>query len=261
MSASIALDIATSFRRPDPGQLLIEKRKSAMIRQLLANGLGVKCHTDPVQFREFFRQAEGYDPASPLDVAFVDLDPSKFFCVQILDPKHRPIGICCGRVIDAQWYRGGLQSWLRRQRLFADRSPPLWAPDIIVEGEASRMQGRLGYVGGGWINPSWRNRGLIGFAVQLVHAQLVGHYRCDHLIGFVRPKLRGLALSEEGYGFRHETRAVSPYFAGTGYGEEMYFVYASRIEVMQRFSSTRGPQYHDYMPPGHEKSGQMRIVS
>jgi len=249
---------------PVTADILINNHVASMIRHLLAAGFGVKCHTDPLQFRDFFRRVEGFDPASPLDAAFVELEPAKFFCVQILDPDRHPIAICCGRVIDAPWYRGGLQAWLRRQRIFADKAPPLWAPDIVVDGPAAKMHGRLGYVGGGWVmparpasgddpgHPGWRRRGLIGFAVQLVHAHLVGQLRCDHLIGFVRPYHRALSLSREGYGFHHEVRAAAPYFPGTGYDEELFFVHIGRDEVIARFARGEGPQYHSPLPPLRE---------
>jgi hypothetical protein len=264
MTIATAIGVPFLASARNGANLVIASQVSTMIGHLLAAGFGVKCHTDAHEFRDFFRQVEGFDPASPLDAAFATLPPEKFFCVQILDADRRVIAMCCGRVIDAPRYRGGLQAWLRRQRIFSDRSLPLWAPDIVIDGTAARMHGRLGYVGGGWVmpprsargdepgHPGWRRRGLIGFCVQLVHAHLAGQLGCDHLIGFVRPHHRALALSREGYGFAHEVRATAPYFPGTGYGEELYFVHISRHEVVARFARGEGPQYHGPSLPMHE---------
>lgn len=269
MTIATAINIPLLSSTRNGSDLVIANQVSSMIAQLLAAGFGVKCHTDAYQFRDFFRRVEGFDPASPLDAAFADLAPAAFFCVQILDGDRHVIAMCCGRVIDAPRYRGGLQSWLRGQRIFCDRALPLWAPDISVAGPAARMHGRLGYVGGGWVmpprppqgddpgHPGWRRRGLIGFAVQLVHAHLAGQLRCDHLIGFVRPHHRALALSREGYGFAHEAEATAPYFPGTGYGEQLYFVHISRDEVVARFARGEGPQYHSPLPLKREPEPAM----
>ena len=273
MTIATAIGIPFRSSAQTGANLVIANQVATMIRQLLAAGFGVKCHTDAHEFRDFFRRVEGFDPASPLDAAFATLPPEKFFCVQILDGDRHVIAICCGRVIDAPLYRGGLQAWLRQQRIFADRSLPLWAPDITIEGPAARMHGRLGYVGGGWVmpprpasgtdpgHPGWRRRGLIGFAVQLVHAHLAGQLHCDHLIGFVRPHHRALGLSREGYGFAHEARAAAPYFPGTGYGEELYFVHIGRDEVVARFARGEGPQYHAPLPPERELYPAMMKIS
>lgn len=264
MTIATAIGIPFLASARNGADLVIASQVSTMIRHLLAAGFGVKCHTDAHEFRDFFRKVEGFDPASPLDAAFATLTPQNFFCVQILDADRHVIAMCCGRVIEAPRYRGGLQAWLRQQRIFADRALPLWAPDIAIDGPAARMHGRLGYVGGGWVmpprpprgddpgHPGWRRRGLIGFAVQLVHAHLAGQLRCDHLIGFVRPHHRALALSREGYGFAHEALAAAPYFPGTGYDEELYFVHISRDEVVARFARGEGPQYHSPLLPIRE---------
>lgn len=269
MTIATAIGIPVLMSARSGAGLVIDSQVSTMIRHLLAAGFGVKCHTDAHEFRDFFRSVEGFDPASPLDAAFAKLTPQTFFCVQILDGDRHVIAMCCGRVVDAPRYRGGLQAWLRQQRIFSDRARALWAPDIVIDGPASQMHGRLGYVGGGWVmpprpprgedpgHPGWRRRGLIGFAVQLVHAHLAGQLRCDHLIGFVRPHHRALALSHEGYGFAHEVKATAPYFPGTGYDEDLYFVHISRDEVVARFARGEGPQYHTPLPPLRETDGAM----
>lgn len=210
----------------------------AMIGALNDAGLGIRLNADAPSFREFYCRMVGYEPASPLDTTFVRLDNRSFFWLQIQDAKHRPIGCAAGRLVLAPAWRGGLRRLLLSQSLFIDRGKPLWlsgrAPD-------TDLSGRLGYVGGGWIHPSWRRHGLIGIAIQLVHAYMALHYRTDHNFGFVRPNHIPLGLGDDGYAFASADDAFSAYCPGTGFDEPLHLVRVSRAQLEQRYA--RPPAY------------------
>jgi len=210
----------------------------AMISALNDAGLGIRLNADAPSFRDFYCRMVGYEPASPLDATFVRLDTRSFFWLQIQDAKHRPIGCAAGRLVLAPAWRGGLQRLLLNQSLFMDRGTPLWlsgrAPD-------TGLSGRLGYVGGGWIHPAWRRHGLIGIAIQLVHAYMALHYRTDHNFGFVRPNHIPLGLGEDGYAFASADDAFSAYCPGTGFDEPLHLVQVSRGQLAARYA--RPPAY------------------
>src|SRR3546814_11366852 len=97
MTIATAIGIPFLSSAKTGASLVISNQVATMIRQLLAAGFGVKCHTDAYQFRDFFRRVEGFDPASPLDAAFAELTPETFFCVQILAGDRNVIAMSIGR--------------------------------------------------------------------------------------------------------------------------------------------------------------------
>lgn len=240
----------------------------AMVGALTREGLGVRLNPDPQLYRDFARKMEGHDPASPLDTTFVKLNTRSFFWIHILDSHRDPIAACAARVIHAPAWRGGARRLLASQSIFVDRCPPLW-----VQGDAPEtdLAGRLGYIGGGWVEPAWRRRGLIGIAVQLAQAYLLEHHRIDHAIGFVRPRHIPLALSIDGYSFEQASDAFAPYCAGTGFAEPLHLVHISRDSLARRFSGPAQYSLRDdpgqipeipaipgRTPPLHEESASMR---
>lgn len=237
---------------------ILSARIQALMTDLLDLGFGVKLHSDPEAFARFFRQVEGFDPASPLDPAFCHLNSNNFFWVQILDAHRNTIAMCAGRMIDAPANQGGLVGILRNQRIFGDKAAQLWSPEIEIEGPAAELSGRLGYVGGGWVmpkrkprtngakdkgHPGWRDRGLIGFCVQLVQAHLLENFGANHLIGFVRPHHVDLALSKAGYSFHRTADLRAPYYTGTGFAEPLIFVYSTHADALEHLGGNQRPQF------------------
>lgn len=209
-----------------------------MVQALNVAGYGVRIHPDAGEFRRFITAADGHDPATPLDPCFSDLPRGVFFWVQILGADGKVVACCAARVIDAPRWRGGLRRLLADQSLFCRPGEALLAPEVAVP-EVS-LYGRLGYIGGGWVHPGHRRRGLIGFAVQLAQTHLLKRHRIAHVIGFVREKHLDLALAPDGYAFAAAVQAPMAYCAGTGFPEKLYLVHLSAERLRQR---TNGVPY------------------
>src|SRR5690606_27350236 len=147
----------------------------------------------------FIVAADGHDPATPLDPCFSDLPRGAFFWVQVLNGEGKPVAVCASRIIHAPRWRGGLRRLLADQSLFCRPGEALLAPSVSVP--EAILSGVLGYIGGGWVHPDHRKRGLIGLAVQLSQAHLLQRHRIAHASGFVREKQLDLALASDGYAF------------------------------------------------------------
>lgn len=217
----------------------IDRHIAAMVQTLNAGGFGVRLHPDAMEYRRFAVSADGHDPASPLDPCFADLPRGSFFWIQVLDGQSRPVAICAARALQAPRWRGGLAGMLRNQSLFSRPAETLIAP--MVEVPEANMTGCLGYIGGGWTQPEYRRKGLIGFAVRLAQMHLVKHHRIRHAVGFVREKHLDLALAADGYAFAGALQAFMPYCAGTGFPERLYLVHLSADRIRQRANAV--PNY------------------
>ena len=226
----------------------VDRHIGALVTALTSNGLGIRVNSDANSFRDFYCRMAGHEPASPLDATFVRLNDRSFFWLQIFDHHRNPIGCGAGRLVLAPAWRGGLRRVMAKQALFIDRCPPLLSTGTVPQ---TNLSGRLGYVGGGWIKPTWRRHGLIGIVIQLVHAYMIEHYRTDHNFGFVRPNHIPLALGEDGYAFAEVGEAFQAYCAGTGFDEPLHMVQASRAQLLQRYS----------LEPAYRLRGDMREVA
>lgn len=212
-----------------------EKHIAAMIGALRNAELGVRLHGDAEAFRAFALNHDGHEPASPLNHAYVQLDHRNFFWIQIIDAAQNPVAIAAARILNAPASAGGLDALIASQALFADRLPMLYTPPFFMP--PTGLCGRMGYLGGGWTDPAWRGRNLIGFAVQLATAHMVRHHGIDHAVGFVRPAHQRLAMSRSGYGFTRQWQTRTEYCAGTGHAEVLHLAAISRQELLERYAA------------------------
>lgn len=204
----------------------------AMVGALNEAGLGVRVHPDPNAFADFVRKVDGHDPVSALDPAFVRLDASNFFWIQIMKDMV-PVSIGATRLLHLPAWRGGLDRAFRDQSLFIDKTSPLTAP--AFEMETTGISGRYAYTGGYYTHPDYQGRGLIGFVSQLIQARAFDLWRIDHAGGFVRANHEQLALNPASYGFRKLVRTKVSYCAGTARPENLTFVWIDRADLDARY--------------------------
>lgn len=221
---------------------------AAMIEALNEVGLYARIHSGAEGFASFTRRAdvEGHDPASPLDPEYVDLDPSNFFWIQVMEAGLKPVAIGAARLIEAPARKGGLDRLLATQEIFSTRAPPLYAP--ALEMAPTGLAGLICYAGGYWVAPRYRRQGLIGSVSQLLLAYSYETWGIDAAGGFVRPRHYQMALDPGKYSFSRAIKTRTPYCVGTGAPEELIWVDITGDELANRYASEPA-----YSPPAESE--------
>ncbi|WP_374467369.1 hypothetical protein [Ferrovibrio sp.] len=207
-------------------------------------GYKVKLSGDHLEFREAISKIAGYSLTSPLDDRLVDL-AKQLLWIGIEDSKGRLVGIEAGRVVKAPVKAGGLNRILNDE-VFGRVLP------VITKLPSVNLAGRLGYLGGAWVEPKLRGNGIMSLAVQLTAAHLVRCYGVDSVFGFVRSHHVGLALAAKGYAFTSATVIDLMYLHGSSEAETLCMVWTDPGVLAERYA---GPAAYSLRPESVQSSG------
>lgn len=211
----------------------LDRHIAAMSAAFSAAGFTVQLLEDPEAYRTTVAGIEGYSLTSPLDSAFVDL-AGRFLWLKITDSTGAVVGIEVGRSVIAPRYRGGLKSLLLDRSFFGDRRQVL---PVLSQPPAVNLSGRLGYMGGAWISPAVRGRGLMSLTAKLTMAHLVRCFPIDHIFGLIRSHHIGLALNEQGYSFTSATELRWSYWGHSASPEALYMIWVDRAALLERYEA------------------------
>ncbi len=145
---------------------------------------------------------------SQLDVDFCALPPDRAFWIEGLDAAGRTVLTHAARLFD--WTRTDLESEGRALRIFYDE-PLLHArpgADLtLAQPMPTRVAGRVAYVGGLWIHPDFRGRGLARIMPRIGRAWTHVRWAPDFAFSHVVDHLLDAGLDGV-YGYPHRHRGL-----------------------------------------------------
>lgn len=220
----------------------LHRHIAAVAEAFAGAGLSVTMSNDADAYQHHVSTILDYNLSTPLDPAFTDLSPRRFLWARIAR-NGLTIAVEVCRVLDAPFWRGGIRRKLTDQSLFADRSSPL---PVITSPPGYNIAGRLAYLGGGWVMPEWRSRGVMSLAVKLCTLHAMRQHRLDHAFALIRANHVPLALAPDGYGFTAATEIPNAYWAGSAGPEHLFMVSVPRTTLLRRLTL---PPYYRMTTP------------
>ncbi|MFN3883286.1 MAG: hypothetical protein ACK4Q4_00830 [Rhodocyclaceae bacterium] len=214
-------------------QRQVDRHIAAMGAAFGAQGYKVQLNEDPQEYRRCVADIHGYSLTSPLDSAFVDVD-EHFLWLRVSDAAGQLVGVEVGRWLKAAAWHGGLNGLLLNGSFFGDRRRVL---PVLRQPPTVNLSGSLGYMGGAWISPDHRGRGLMSLIAKLTMAHLLRCFEIETIFGFIRQHHIGLALALDGYGFNSATELRWAYWAGSAAPESLYMIWIDRQALLERFEA------------------------
>lgn len=214
---------------------------AAIVDALKSGGFTAHISNDPAGYKACVAKLDGYTLTSPLDPAFVDI-ADQFLWLEIRDSHKRPACVEVGRYLWAPRLSGGLNRLLLSRRFFGTKQRVL---PVLSKPPAINLAGRLGYLGGGFVAPLYREHGLMSLAAQLTMAHLLRCFSVDHVFGLVRAHHVARSLRTKGYGFTSATMVHSAHWADAAAPETLFMVHADRAALVERLC---GPTDYALVP-------------
>jgi GNAT superfamily N-acetyltransferase len=208
----------------------VHRHIAAMARSFSAAGYSTMIGNDADAYRAHVADLVGYNVSTPLNSQFSTMHPSRFLWLRVSAPGGITVAVQCARLVLAPAWRGGLRRMLLSQQLFADRTAVL---PVISQAPGFNMAGRLVYLGGGWVHPDHRGKGIMSLAVRLTAAHALRLWNWDHCFALLRSNHLSLALQPTGYGFTAATQVPNAYWSGSAAPEDLFLVSSPQSAVLR----------------------------
>lgn len=208
----------------------LHRHIAAQVCSFKSAGLTATIGNDADAYRAHVASIVGYNISTPLNSQFSTMDPRRFLWLRVSAPGNITVGVQCARLVHAPAWRGGLRRMLLNQQLFADRSAVL---PVITQAPGFNLTGRLAYLGGGWVHPDHRGRGIMSLAVRLTAAHTLRLWDWDHCFALLRANHLSLALQPTGYGFTAATELPNAYWSGSAAPEDLFLVSSPKSAVLR----------------------------
>lgn len=210
--------VATDVRLID--QLPILHAPKALLRQVFERGeaavaergIRLRLHEDMASLRdrhrEFPAMAEDRPLPSQLDVAYCALPTGRAFWIEGTDAGGRTVLTHACRLFD--WPETDLEAEGLALRIFYDDPHRHGRPGVdltLASPMPVRVTGRVAYIGGLWVDPALRRRGLAGIVPRIGRAAAHARWAPDFGFSHVVDSLLDVGLGAV-YGYRNRHRGL-----------------------------------------------------
>ena len=169
--------------------------------QLCKLGLRLETHGDIEAWKALLASAPGVGPLSKtLDPAMNYIQPNAAFWLSLDTNDGEPIACVGARVLDTTDF---IQEYITTYLLFGDLKPRLELEPYQFEENPPTISGRVGYGGGSWVHPDWRNRDLSAVTSRLGRVFALRHLRVDYYTCFIHATTKRKSWSSETLGWPH----------------------------------------------------------
>lgn len=168
---------------------------------------------------------------SQLDIDYCALPPDRAFWIEGLDDNGRTVVTHAARLFD--WRRTDLEAEGRALRIFYDAPERHARPGedlTLAEPMPVRIAGRVAYVGGLWIHPEYRGRGLARIMPRVGRAVADLRWSPDWLFSHVVDRLLDAGMGQV-YGYRHRHRGLR-FRNRHGNASDISWVWMSEAELL-----------------------------
>lgn len=205
---------------------------AAAVAAVRARGVRLVLHDDMAGLRDRHRDdpvlAADRPLPSQLDVDFCALPPERAFWIEGLDDDGRLALTHAARLFE--WHGTDLEAEGRASRIFYDR-PQRPGGDLTLEQPMPvRVAGRVAYVGGLWIRPDLRGRGLGRIMPRVGRSWAYLRWQPDYLFSHVVDRLLDAGMQSV-YGYPHRHRGLR-YRTRHGRSFDVSWVWMSGQEML-----------------------------
>lgn len=194
---------------------------------LAGHGLALEVDGDLRRWAAHLRAAPDADGVNPsFDPAHSPIGAGDGFWVKLSDGAGRAVGCCAYRAIRTAAFIDLVHSG----RLWADPVPDAqrWPTGCSPSEGLPRLKGVVGHIGGLWVHPKYRGRGMVKLLIQPARAVALNRFPLtwETAVAFVgvvgRPQLWG------SYQFERTVLCHDGYFPPTGTDERIFLGYSTR---------------------------------
>ncbi len=149
------------------------------------NSMGLDCsvHTDFHEWAELLKSVPDGEPLSPtLDPDKNYIEPGAGFWISFNDPSGNIIACAGSRRLQTE---NLFLELVTTQLLFGDLEPRLSINPMELSDNPPEIKGRVGFAGGVWVHPTWRDKDLAALASKLGRTIGLTHLLVDFHVGLV----------------------------------------------------------------------------
>ena len=198
-------------------------------------GVRLVLHDEMASLRDRHREdallASDRPLPSQLDVDFCALPPERSFWIEGLDDSGRTVLTHAARLFE--WSDTDLEAEGRAMRIFYDRPAMHAQPGTdltLARPMPARVAGRVAYVGGLWVHPAFRGRGLARIMPRIGRAWAGARWAPDFVFSHVVDQLLDAGLDAV-YGYPHRHRGLR-FRNRYGRAFDVSWVWMSRLELL-----------------------------
>ena len=97
--------------------------------------------------------------------------------------------------------------------------------------ETQHVAGTLAYIGGAWVHPEFRRRGIAALLMAFSELHLIEHYNVDCAFGFIDDKAAEAGMGARAWRFHHHHHGVKVYWPKRG-EFPAWLVYNTRADML-----------------------------
>lgn len=211
-------------------ELALHRHIAALNGAFTEAGYRVTLGMGSASFRAATAGIPHYHLYSPLDDQIVAMDNDMLWVGIETAKAGKLVAVEAGRLIHAPAKQGGLNRILN-DRVFGRVLP------VVSRMPPVNLTGRLGYLGGAWVDPALRGQRIMSLAVKLTTAHLVRCFNVSTVFGFVRSPHLGQALEADGYGFTSAHTVDLMYLPGESAAVSLYLILTDTHVLRERWQS------------------------
>jgi ribosomal protein S18 acetylase RimI-like enzyme len=140
------------------------------------------------------------------------------------------------------WRKANLSELFADNRFFQERDSGFTVAFDCAE--TPHVDGTLAYVGGAWVHPDFRSRGIAAMLMAFAQLHLIEHYDADYTLGLIDDKAAQAGMGARAWRFHHHHSGISVHWPGLGTfpGWLIYNTRADMIQELRRFAATPIPE-------------------
>lgn len=217
--------------------------------QLLNLGLRLETHCDLDAWKALLESAPGVESLSkPLDPAVNYIQPNEAFWISLETVKGETIACVGARMVDTTDF---IEEFVTTYLLFGDLKPRLQLEPYGFVENPPTIYGRVGYGGGSWVHPDWRNLDLSGVTSRLGRVIALRHLRVDYYTCFIKATTKRKSWSAETLGWPHSRPLTTGHHPGRdNYVADSLFLWAQKEEILDLCNERR--------PLRHRQQGRLQ---
>ncbi len=201
-------------------------------------GLELTVEHDMAAWARHMRSAVAADGVNPaFDPEHNVLSPDSCRWLRVSDEAGAVVGCCAVRVFRTAdfteliasmrlWF-DPVPAWLRNYRL-----------SLIVPPGTPTLSGRVGHLGGLWLRPDYRGRGLVAPLARLARALAVDWFDATFDTGVMFRRIAQRPSLQAAYGWVHRVPCTEGFFPPAGRDEYTFLGYSERSQLFDLLART-----------------------
>ncbi|MCC5579492.1 hypothetical protein IMZ11_28060 [Microtetraspora sp. AC03309] len=194
-------------------------------------GLRLFLSDDLARWASHMRSAAGTDGVNPtFDPGCGKVAPGESLCLWVRDETGGTVACIAGRVFETTDFT----MLVRSLKLWFD-PVPAGMPDglrLVLPATFPTLAGRVGHVGGLWIHPEFRGKGLSTILARLARGAVLDRFAADWDTWVSFRKIADKAVLTSAYGTADAALCVDGFFPPTNRHEQVFLSFATRAQVL-----------------------------